>query len=92
MVMVRNRDYGHVRRVKPDRATVTLAFDAPAGQQQPDEEMVNKELREYLSSKLSPEKADIAERRFRGSTWQNIANARRMEFTHLANRLLAMPN
>ena len=96
MVMVRNRVYGHVRHVKSDRSTVSLAFDAPSRQQQPVEELVDKEFREFLSGKLSPEEIDIAERRFRGSTWQDIADAlggnadaRRMQFTRLANRLLA---
>jgi RNA polymerase sigma factor (sigma-70 family) len=98
MVMVRNRVYDHVRRVKPDRGTVSLVHDAPARQTKPEDELVDKELREYLISKLSPEEADIAERRIRGSTWQEIAeaiggnaDARRMQFTRLANRLLAQP-
>jgi DNA-directed RNA polymerase specialized sigma24 family protein len=95
IVMVRNRVYDHARHMMPERTHVPITFDEFASMQAPEKELIDRELREFILDKLTSEEAAIAEHRFSGSTWQEIADklggnpdSRRIQFTRLANRLL----
>jgi RNA polymerase sigma factor (sigma-70 family) len=94
LVMVRNRVYYHVRQNKKDQRTTPMMDDAVGREVPPDEAASQRELMSLIASRLSPEEADLAQRRLEGRTWNEIAAAvggsadsRRMQLARAAERL-----
>ena len=94
LVMVRNRVFYHVRRNKKDQRTTPMIDDAVGREVPPDEAASQRELVALITSRLTPEEADLAQRRLEGRTWNEIAAAiggsadsRRMQLARAAERL-----
>jgi RNA polymerase sigma-70 factor (ECF subfamily) len=100
LIMDRNRVFYHVRRHKKDQRVVPMTDDTAGREAPPDEVLTSRELMETISRRLTPEEADLAQRRLEGRTWDEIAaavggsaDARRMQLSraaaHLAGDLAA---
>ena len=93
-VMVRNRVFYHVRQCKNDKGSQSLVEELEGPDMPPDQILVEKELRETVLRRLTPEEADLAQRRLSGSTWEDICSviggtpdARRMQLARATKRL-----
>ncbi len=94
LVMVRNRVFYQVRRHKKTREVVALNEDAASKELPPDELLAGRELMEAIRHRLTPEEAELAQRRVEGLTWGEIAaelggsaDGRRMQLARAAERL-----
>jgi RNA polymerase sigma-70 factor (ECF subfamily) len=94
LVMVRNRVFYQVRRHKKSQQDVSMTVDPAGREPTPDDALAGRELMEAIARRLTPEEADLAERRLQGMTWGEIASAvggsadgRRMQLARAAERL-----
>jgi len=94
LVMVRNRVFYQVRRHKKTRQVVSMTEDAASRELPPDEQLAGRELMDAITRRLTPEEAELAQRRVQGMTWGEIAaelggsaDGRRMQLARVAERL-----
>jgi DNA-directed RNA polymerase specialized sigma24 family protein len=94
LVMVRNRVFYQVRRNKKHKAVVPLMHDAAGRDLPPDEVLAGRELMEAITRRLTPEEAELVQRRTQGLSWSEIAaelggtaDGRRMQLARAAERL-----
>jgi RNA polymerase sigma-70 factor (ECF subfamily) len=94
LVMVRNRVFYHARRNKKSKQVVALREEAASTDLPADELMAGRELMEAVMHRLTPEEAELAQRRIQGLSWGEIAadlggtaDGRRMQLARAAERL-----
>jgi RNA polymerase sigma-70 factor (ECF subfamily) len=94
LVMVRNRVFYQVRRNKKHQQVGTMTRETVGRDLPPDEVLAGQELMEAITSRLSPEEAELAQRRVQGMSWGEIAaelggsaDGRRMQLARAAERL-----
>ena len=73
LVMVRNRVFYQVRRHNKHRKVAALPEVTRGRELPPDEVVAGRELMDAITRRLSPEEAELAQRRVQGMTWAEIA-------------------
>src|SRR5271166_3309857 len=93
-VMVRNRVFYHVRQCKNEKRSQSIVDELQSPDVPPDQILAEKDMREAIVRRLTPEEADLAQRRLNGASWEDICSAvggtpdaRRMQLSRATKRL-----